>query len=120
MVINRRIGIILGGYDVYWKKKVEILKSKFSNKTIQTANRFLKLRNARNTRKGLVDESLVLDLGAVPEVDQEAVAFLLVHFDACADDPVALLLEEDLFSHFRAFRVFRSSLIRSIFFFARK
>jgi len=31
----------------------------------------LKLRNARNTRKGLVDESFVLDFGAVPEVDQE-------------------------------------------------
>lgn len=153
----------------------------------------MKLRNTRNTRKGLVDKSLVLNPGVVSEVDQEpellagrfqvvdhlstvlvsqlldcldldddlleaqevrlillfelptlvlksksgllhegdllfpelngeaflvhglqeSVALFLVHLEACADDPVALFLEDDSFSHFSAFRVFRSSIPRT-------
>jgi hypothetical protein len=59
----------------------------------------LKLRNTLNTRKGLVDESLVLNLGVVPEVDQE---------------PELLACRFQVVDHlFRAFRVFRSSALRA-------
>jgi len=59
----------------------------------------LELRNARSTRKGLVDESLVLDPGVVSEVDREAVVFLLVNLEACAD-------EKDSFPIFAFFAFF--------------
>jgi len=36
------------------------------------------------------------------------------HLEACSDGPVALLLEDDSFSHLRVFRVFRSCLLRAI------
>ncbi len=83
------------------------------------ASNIFELRNTRNTRKGLVDEALMLDLGIVAEIDQqpellpgrlqESVALFLVHLETGTDDPVALRFEDDPFlSHFRAFRVFRS------------
>ena len=52
------------------------------------ATSFLELRNARNTRKGLVDELFVLDLWPLN-------LFSLVDREASADNSIALFLEQD-------------------------
>jgi hypothetical protein len=80
------------------------------------------LRKTRKTRKGLVDETLVLNLRVVPKVDQQPewlarrfevvdhlgamfVGKALNRFDL-HDDPPGF--------HFRVFRVFRSSLLSPV------